>query len=159
MRRTAREQILTGVDWAFRLLLAAVFLYAAWPKMMDPTAFAKAITNYKLSLPVIGQNYVFASAILLPPLEAVCAASLLITRFRRGAALVLTLLLIFFTIMIVQAVLRGFNIDCGCFGISETASALATKVGWSKVIENLGLLFAAVFVYLRACPPKPKYKL
>lgn len=159
MRRSAREQLLTGLDWGFRLLLAAVFLYAAWPKILDPGGFAKAITNYKFSLPGIGQNYVFLSALLLPPLEAVSAVCLFTSRFRRGAALVLTVLTAVFTVMIVQAVLRGFNIDCGCFGASPSSSALATKVGWSKVTENLGLLAAGIYVYLRACPPKPKYKL
>ncbi|MCL4305632.1 DoxX family membrane protein [bacterium] len=159
MHRNLRDQILTGLDWGFRLLLAGVFLYAAWPKMLDPGAFAKAITNYRFSLPLIGQDYVYAAAILMPPLEAVCAICLFMSRLRRGAALLLSVMLVIFIVMIVQAVLRGFNIDCGCFGASATASALASKVGWQKVLENTGFLVAAVFVYLRACPPKPKYKL
>lgn len=159
MQRSAKEQILTGLDWAFRLLLAALFLYAAGPKMLDPTTFAKAITNYKVTLPAIGQDYVFPAAILLPPLEAVAAITLFMGRFRRAGALIITVLLALFTLLILQAVLRGLNIDCGCWGASAESAALASKVGWSKILQNLGMLAAAIFVYLRACPPKPRYKL
>ena len=159
MHRSLREQIFTGLDWAFRLLLAGVLLYAAWPKMLDPLAFAKAIANYKVSLPIVGSDYIFLTAILLPPLEAVTGICLFVSKMRRGAALMTVVLMALFVVLVAQAVLRGFNIDCGCFGNSAASSALASKVGWSKVIENLGLLAAAVFVYLRACPPKPKYRL
>ena len=46
-------------------------------------------------------------------------------------------LLIVFIILIAQAILRGFNIDCGC-GLKE-----GEVVGWSKIIEN--------FLFLGAC--------
>lgn len=159
MQKSAMEQILIGLDWGFRLLLAALFLYAAWPKILDPAAFAKAITNYRLSLPGLGQNYVFLAAFLIPPLEAVSAVGLFIKGIRRGSALTVLLLLAVFTVMILQAVLRGLNIDCGCYGASPTAGALASKAGWSKIAENAGLLVAAIYLYKRACPPKPRYKL
>lgn len=159
MHRSLREQIFTGLDWAFRLLLAGVLLYAAWPKMLDPHSFAKAIANYKVSLPIVGSDYIFLTAIILPPLEAVTAICLFVNRMRRGAALMAVILMSLFIVLIAQAVLRGFNIDCGCFGASASSAALASKVGWSKVGENAGLLVAALFVYLRACPPKPKYRL
>jgi len=159
MIRNARQQIFIGVDWAFRLLLAGLFLYAAWPKLLDPADFAKSITNYKVSLPGIGQNYAYLAAMFLPALEAVAAVCLFVPKLRRGAALTVMLLMAFFTVMILQAVLRGLNIDCGCFGNSEVSAALATKVGWTKILENLGWLAMAIYVYLRACPPKPKYRL
>ncbi len=159
MNKSLREQIFTGLDWTFRLLLAGLFLYAAWPKILDPAGFARDITNYRVSLPGIGQNYVYLSAMFVPALEAVAAVCLFLPKLRRGAALTLVILLTVFTVLILQAVLRGLNIDCGCFGSSATASALAAKVGWSKILENLGFLAAAIFVYLRACPPKPKYRL
>ncbi|MBK8127578.1 MAG: DoxX family membrane protein [bacterium] len=159
MIRSPRQQVLIGLDWAFRLALAGLFLYAAWPKLLGPEEFAKSITNYRVSLPGIGQNYVYLAAMLLPPLEMVAAVCLFVPKLRRGAALMIMLLLAFFTVMIIQAVLRGLNIDCGCFGSSPAAAALATKVGWTKVLENTGWLVMSIFVYLRACPPKPKYRL
>lgn len=159
MNKSLREQIFTGLDWTFRLLLAGLFLYAAWPKLLDPAGFARDITNYRVSLPGIGQNYVYLAAMFMPALEAVAAVCLFWPKLRRGSALTIVILLAVFTVLILQAVLRGLNIDCGCFGSSAAASALASKVGWSKIFENLGFLAAAVFVYLRACPPKPKYRL
>lgn len=159
MNRSLRQQIFTGLDWTFRLLLAGLFLYAAWPKLLDPTEFARSITNYKVVLPIVGQDYVYLTAMFLPALEAVAAVSLFLPKFRRSAALIIAFLLALFIVLILQAVLRGLNIDCGCFGSSEASAALATKVGWNKILENLGFLAAAIFVYLRACPPKPRYRL
>ena len=159
MNRSLRQQIFTGLDWTFRLLLAGLFLYAAWPKLLDPADFAKSITNYKVVLPVVGQDYVYLTAMFLPALEAVAAVCLFLPKFKRSAALVIAFLLALFIVLIFQAVMRGLNIDCGCFGNSEVSSALATKVGWNKIMENLAFLAAAIFVYLRACPPKPRYRL
>ncbi len=159
MNRSLREQIFAGLDWAFRLLLAGLFIYAAWPKLLDPMSFARSITNYKVELPVVGLDYAYLTAMFLPALEGVAAVCLFVPKFRRGAAFVVAFLLALFTVLILQAVLRGLNIDCGCFGNSDASAALATKVGWNKILENLGFLAAAIFVYLRACPPKPKYRL
>jgi uncharacterized membrane protein YphA (DoxX/SURF4 family) len=122
MNKSLREQIFTGLDWTFRLLLAGLFLYAAWPKLLDPEGFARSITNYKLSLPVIGQDYVYLSAMFLPALEAVAAVCLFISKLRRGAALTFVVLLSVFTVLILQAGaarvkyrLRMFW-QFGCFG-------------------------------------------
>ena len=40
------------------------------------------------------------------------------------------------------AMLQGLNIDCGCFSGDDT------KVGWGKILEDLGLLACAIYVFL-----------
>jgi hypothetical protein len=131
---------------------------AAVPKLMDPAAFAKAITNYHVVLPLIGQNYVNLTALFLPALEGIAGMAILSNRTKRAAAWIMSALMILFILMVFQAVLRGLNIDCGCFGSSEAAASKATKVGWFKLLENSGMLAMALFVYYRATP-RPKYKM
>ena len=46
-------------------------------------------------------------------------------------------------ILITQAILRGFNIDCGC-GLKE-----GQLVGWNKIVENIFLLATSYCVQTR----------
>lgn len=137
-----------ALDWLFRIVIAAVFLAAAVPKIFDPLTFAKAITNYRLPLPWIGFEYVYAVANFMPPLEAVAAIALFWNPLKKTASLVAGGLLLLFIALILQAVLRGLNIDCGCFGSSKLALISAQKVGSAKIIENSILLGMSIFVYL-----------
>jgi putative oxidoreductase len=137
----------TAIDWLFRVVVAAVFLAAAVPKMYDPLAFAKAIANYRLPFPWIGLDYIYAVATFMPPLEAVAALALFWNRTKKTASLVAGGLLLLFIVLIAQAVFRGLNIDCGCFGSSKLALISAQKVGLAKIIENLILLGMCACVF------------
>jgi hypothetical protein len=159
MKTDFSARALTTLEWICRLALAGLFLYAALPKLADPAAFAKAITNYKVSFPLIGQNYVYPAAIFLPALELIAGLGLLYHKTKHAAGAVATVLLSVFTILILQAVLRGFNIDCGCFGTSDLAAAKAHKVGWSRLLQNLGWIIAAAYVWRRSARKKPSYRL
>jgi putative oxidoreductase len=149
MNSAQKARVWQMTDWLFRGVLAALFLAAAWPKLMDPVSFAKSIQNYKVVLPLIGQDYINPVALYLPALELVAAAGLLWQRTKRAAAWLCAALLLMFIVMVAQAVLRGFNIDCGCFGTGTAGAALAQKTGWSKVLENTVLLAMAVWVAKR----------
>lgn len=138
------------LDWTCRIAIAAVFLLAALPKLLDPLAFAKAITNYKLVLPLIGQNYVFPTAMFMPALEAVVAAAVLLPRTKRAGSVMAGGLMLLFIVLIAQALARGLNIDCGCFGSGGAAAMLAQKVGIDKILQNTAVLAGCIFVYWRA---------
>ena len=149
MNSAQKTRVWHVLEWLCRGIVAAIFLLAAWPKLMDPAGFAKSIQNYKVVLPVIGQGYINLAAIFLPALELVAGLGLLWQRTKRAAAWLCAGLLVFFIVMVLQAVLRGFNIDCGCFGVGTAGAALAQKTGWSKVIENSVLLAMAVWVAMK----------
>ena len=52
--------------------------------------------------------------------------------------------MIAFNVLIAQAMLRGFNIDCGC-GLKE-----GQLVGVEKLLENFVFLGGSYLVYLRS---------
>ena len=58
-----------------------------------------------------------------------------------GSAMISGGLLMIFIILILQAILRGFNIECGC-GLKE-----GEMVGWSKILENIVFLGASYLVF------------
>ncbi|MCA9581903.1 MAG: hypothetical protein KC416_08910 [Myxococcales bacterium] len=98
--------------WIARLLLAAVLLFAALPKAMDPNAFAESIANYRM----LPGAWVGPVALAMIGLETAVALGLLVPAVAQGAALLATGLFASFSGAMIQALVRGIDIDCGCFG-------------------------------------------
>jgi putative oxidoreductase len=145
-----KRRFLLVLEWTCRLLVAGIFLLAAVPKLLDPRSFAKAIVNYHVILPLIGQAYVYPAAIFVPALEAVGGLALLFNRWKRAGSFLCGALLIFFIVLITQAVIRGLNIDCGCFGTGAVSRTLGRKVGLEKLLENILWLAMCALVWRRA---------
>ena len=115
-----------------------MFIYAGIVKVLDPLDFAQDIRNYRL----VGQALSFAAAVVLPWLEILAGAFLVAGVWRRGAALVITGLLVFFIVLTAVTMLRGLDVDCGCFG------SLSRKSGWSVILEDLGMLAMGLAILL-----------
>ena len=119
-----------GVLLAFRLVLGGLFVYSGAVKVVEPLDFAQNIRNYQL----VGQSLSFVAAIVLPWLEILAGLALILGVWTRGAALVVTGLLVFFIVLTAVTMIRGLDVDCGCFG------SLSRKSGWGVVLEDLGML-------------------
>jgi uncharacterized membrane protein YphA (DoxX/SURF4 family) len=100
------------VNAILRLLVGGVFVSAALFKIADPANFALAIANYRLA-PHALNNLI---AVLLPWIEVLSGMLVLTGIWLRAAALVIASLTAIFTLAIVSALMRGLNIECGCFG-------------------------------------------
>jgi uncharacterized membrane protein YphA (DoxX/SURF4 family) len=99
-----------------RLLLGAVFVYAAYMKLRDPwTLFAMSIDGYKL-LPEWG---VTTLARTLPGFELVLGLALISGLALRYASVAGAALLGVFFIIMTISYARGMAIECGCFGPGE----------------------------------------
>lgn len=112
---------------ALRLALALVFLLAAPQKILDPSLFAQSVAGF-LILPNILVN---STALILPWLEIVVAI-LLLCRVWPGPTLLLANgMLVVFLAALVSALVRGIDVDCGCFsptGQSDVTEALVRDV-------------------------------
>ena len=60
-----------------------------------------------------------------------------------GSIMISSFLLLLFNILIAQAIIRGFNIECGC-GLKD-----GQMVGIGKILENFALLGIACILYFR----------
>jgi len=123
----------------FRLVLGGLFMYAGVIKALDPLDFAQNIRNYEL----VGQSLSFIAAIVLPWLEILSGLFLIAGLWKRGAALVISGLLVFFIVLTVVTMIRGLDVDCGCFG------ALSRKAGWSVILEDLAMLAMGLVLLLK----------
>ena len=117
-----------------RFVLGMVFVTAAIPKIARPDLFAASIEAYEM-LPIAVINVL---AVLIPWLELLCAIFLISGVRMRPSAAVLGGMLFVFIVAIASAVLRGLQINCGCFGEGG-----GTPVGWGKVLEDVALLVPA----------------
>lgn len=120
----------------FRIILGTVFIYSGLEKIAYPADFAVAIQNYQL-IPVEMTNLV---AIILPWLEFYCGLFILFALFGQASAAILSTLIIFFIIALSSAILRGLDIDCGCFGGT-------TNISWFEIIEDLLLLVMSIYLF------------
>ncbi len=130
----------------FRVVLGGLFVYAGVVKVGDPLDFAQDIRNYRL----VGQSLAFAAAIVLPWLEILAGAFLVAGLWKRGAALVVSGLLVFFIALTAVTMVRGLDVDCGCFG------AIDRKAGWSVILEDLGMLYLGLCVLCQRGAPAHK---
>jgi len=129
----------------FRIVLGGLFVYAGAAKALTPLDFAQNIRNYQL----VGQSLSFIAALILPWLEILAGAFLVLGIWRRGAALVVSALLVFFIALTVVTMVRGLDVDCGCFG------ALDRKAGLGVILEDLGMLYLGLCLLLGG-GPSPK---
>jgi putative oxidoreductase len=140
---TPTPKWMLAAGWAGRLLVAGVFLYAGIFKLAEPAAFAEDIANYQ-AFP----HWTWNLAAAVVPIAEILGALALLTGFkRRAGAVMLGALTMAFIGLIVSVIVRGIDLDCGCFG----KAAEASSVGWPLLLRDLGLLLAIVAAYL---PPE-----
>jgi uncharacterized membrane protein YphA (DoxX/SURF4 family) len=115
-----------------RLLLLLLFVIASVPKLLAPQEFALIIFRYHL-LPA---ELINVFALLLPWLEIFGAVVLLLPTWRSAGALILSTMLVIATVAIAISLVRGLDIDCGCFTLKPGAS----HIGVWNIFRNLALL-------------------
>lgn len=115
-----------------RLLLGFVFVVASIDKVADPNAFAVSVSYYRL----VGEPMTLIIATVLPWMELLCGVFLLFGVLMRGSSALVLLMLALFTAGVISGIARGLDISCGCF----TRDPNVDKIGWSKVLENVGLI-------------------
>lgn len=128
------------VGWGLtRWVLAGVFLYAGFVKLLDPAALAASIARFQL----VPEFLIHPMALALPPLEILCGIALLAGPWKRKAALGISLLCVLFLGALFTAAARGIAVECSCFGGS------AGEPIWRLITRDVVLLGVALIVYLR----------
>jgi uncharacterized membrane protein YphA (DoxX/SURF4 family) len=102
----------TFINATLRLLVGGAFIFAGALKIADPAKFALDVSNYRL----VPHELINLVAILLPWIEVTAGSLVLAGIWLKAAALVITSLSVMFFTVIMSALARGLNIECGCFG-------------------------------------------
>ncbi|MBC8069437.1 MAG: DoxX family protein [Deltaproteobacteria bacterium] len=129
--------------WAARIVVAGVFIVAATPKIDDLVGFAADIRNYQ----VFPEWSLHVIAATVPMIELLAALALVSGRERvaRAGAIVLGGLTVAFIGLIASVIVRGIDLQCGCFGKQDAADA----VGWPTLVRDVALLAGIAIAMLR----------
>ncbi|HEV2888217.1 MAG TPA: MauE/DoxX family redox-associated membrane protein [Jatrophihabitans sp.] len=139
-RLLARRDRLSWAGLVVRVVLAAVWGWAAVAKIGDPRRFVQVVRAYDATPEWLSKAIGYG----LPTLELVLAILLLLGLITRYAAVVSAALLLVFLVGIVQAAARGLEIQCGCFGGGGGPS---TSTSYTlDILRDLGLLALSAFL-------------
>ncbi|HPN38940.1 MAG TPA: MauE/DoxX family redox-associated membrane protein [Melioribacteraceae bacterium] len=122
-----------------RFLLGIVFIFAGIEKINSPNSFFNSINNYKIFSDYISYSIV----LILPWLELFIGILLIFNKYIKECLTIYMILLILFNILVFSAIIRGLNIDCGCYG-----NSINVKASYTKIAENFGLFFIALYLFL-----------
>ncbi len=140
-----------GTGLVARLIVGGAFLALAVPKLQDPVGFLKILREYDLAPASVPFLLNFCAAVL-PWVEALCGALLVLGVAVRGNALLFAALLCFFSVALVSRALElqqglpfcAIKFDCGCGqGVVNVCRKLA---------ENAVLLLLSLFVLFGRAP-------
>src|SRR5215469_16673094 len=127
-----------------RLVVGGVFLYASYSKLYFDGhwhlgdyqfMFAMGINSYQM-YPLW---FIQIAARVIPPLEAVLGALMVLGIGLRWVGSVITLLLVTFLFMLARAAFVGLEINCGCFGYNSVSPK-------TELLHDSGFLVLAALV-------------
>ena len=124
-----------------RIVLGAVFIVAAVPKIADPPGFAHMVSNYLLVPPA----FVNLMALFFPWIEMLAGIALVSGVFWRTGAEISAALLAVFIVAIGINLARDHAVQCGCFDVhaaEKSHSRLIREMEW-VIARDVALLAVA----------------
>lgn len=131
----------TYLQIALRVIIGGVFVYSSIGKLFSPEEFAKIIYNYDF-LPLFLVN-IFA--ITLPYVQFITGVLLIVGVFKKGNSAILIFMIVVFLIALIQAYIRGLDINCGCFSLDTEGSKNDIM---QRIVEDVILLIPALIVFI-----------
>jgi uncharacterized membrane protein YphA (DoxX/SURF4 family) len=128
------------VQLVCQLFLGGIFIIAGLGKLLHPADFADAIRTYQL----IPGNLVELAAYIITFAELLFGVMLVLNIWARGAAIVLSMLLVVFTLAITSALIRGIEFDCGCF--SYLMPAKQELPGYFLILRDIFFLVPGIII-------------
>lgn len=139
-----KQWSLPWIGLVARLVTGVVWIVAGALKLPDPASSVRAVRAYDL----LPESLVPTVGHLLPAVEIVVGAALVLGVLTRGAALVSAVLFVLFVVGISSVWARGIEIECGCFGGGGAKAGASSSYPW-EIARDLGLLLLSGFLVWR----------
>jgi len=121
---------------AGRLLLGSIFLAAGVLKVVHPADFFSDLLAYDVPFPEMMLRVV---AVVLPWLEGLCGLCLFSNLWPESVRPLSVCLCLIFVGMLGQAVGRGLDLNCGCFGAAASGWFARPAVALMRAIILLAI--------------------
>ncbi len=120
-----------------RIAVGLVFVIASIDKLDHPDRFTEIIMDYQ----IVPWSTALIMAIWLPWLELIVGTILILGVWVRASALLLAGLTALFVLALSSALIRGIDLACGCFSVSELTQARTWSSLWQESILLLGCIW------------------
>lgn len=137
-----KRVFLQGLESVCRLGLGALFIYSAFAKISDPDEFAYSVSRYEM----LPDFTIGLFSLTMPMLELLAGLAMLFTKWLRESALLVSGMLAMFIVALAQALARGLDISCGCFGVPSVGGQ---KEILMALVRDVVLIVPAAWLMLR----------
>ncbi len=131
MQTSKNKNRISQLFTILRILFGVVFIFSAIIKLSDIPSFEEAIKSFNLLSGSLLQISVYA----IPIIELLLGISLVLNFNSSIASQLITLMVAFFTAVVVAKLFEGTEISCGCFG-----ELSKDKIDGTTVIRNIVLM-------------------
>jgi uncharacterized membrane protein YphA (DoxX/SURF4 family) len=136
------KHIFFNSPWLYRIVslcLGIIFVFSGTVKLYDPKKFARTISKFDL----LPEFLLPPVAIGLPLVELLAGLGLIFDI--RGTLTAIFGLLVLFIFVLWFGILKGLDIDCGCFSFSELKDHANLQDAFKR---DLVMLVAVFYLYL-----------
>lgn len=126
-----------------RIIVGSIFLISGLAKISDPVRFIFTLREFRL----FPEFIVPFTAIYLPWLEFILGLLIIIGLMHRTASLLLAFLNSMFTLAILSVIIRGIDVDCGCFGMLADMLKISDMADMKAVIRNLLFIVMCFYIF------------
>jgi uncharacterized membrane protein YphA (DoxX/SURF4 family) len=131
------------LSFIFRIVLGGIFIIAGLAKISDPVRFLITIRYFQISPDIINPFL----AIYIPWLEFILGLFIMLGILHRTSSLILSCLNGIFTLAILSVIIRGIEIDCGCFGLLADILKIPDMADYKAIIRNLIFISMGISIF------------
>src|SRR5512134_4061983 len=128
-----------------RFIMGGIFLVSGLAKISDPGRFILTLREFRLFPEVI----VPFIAVWLPWLELLLGLCVLVGLLHRTSALLLAFMNAGFLAAIISVIVRGIEVDCGCFGMLADMLGLPDMADIKAVVRNVVFIGLCLLISFR----------
>lgn len=144
-----------NIKYVSQVILGGTFVYASIGKILDSPSFAVVISNYK----ILPEFLVKPVAVVLPWIELIFGITLILGVWVKTSALILSFLLLVFIAAIFSTIIRGLNIDCGCFSKFVQEGEPPNANLWMSILRDVLFLLLGITIIFFSESKKKKNKI
>jgi len=131
-----------NMDSISQIIFGGIFILAGLGKVINADAFIHNISNYK----ILPETLIEPFGRILPYIELTCGTLIILNIWGKKAAIILSVLLIIFIFAILSTILRGIDIECGCFSKSILLSEASKSNPWLLILRDIVFLIPGLII-------------
>jgi len=135
MQLKDKSKLNRAIGYIIRIFIGLVFVISSIAKLFSLQHFIEIV----MTMNMLPQFLVPYFSISLPLIEYFLGMFMVFGIYVRETAKAIMLLLIIFTIVIVFNLIKGNQIECGCFG-----TLIGEEIGWTLLTRDLIILILTI---------------